>query len=68
MNPEVQVNVNRCEPCCDPTATWQVVAEYDDSGVNPFTWGPCDLGTARAVLISLASRTNVRKATIEAIA
>lgn len=59
-------NVN---PGCgiDTTATWKVVAEYDDAGVNLFDFGPVDLGTARAILIALAGRTNVRKATITAI-
>jgi hypothetical protein len=67
MNPEVQVNVNHSEARCDPTATWEVIAEYDDAGINSFAWGPCDLSNARAVMISLASRTNVRKATIQTI-
>ena len=67
MNPEVQVNVNHCRDSVDETATWKVTAEYDDAGVNSFDFGPCDLGTARQVLVSLASRTNCRKATIAAI-
>lgn len=67
MNPDVQVNVNHCRDSVDETATWKVVAEYDDSGVNPFDFGPVDLGTARAIMVALAGRTNVRKATITAI-
>ena len=64
MNPDVQVNVNSCGGQIDLTATWQVQAQYDDAGLNVFAFGPCDLATARAVLVAMAARTNVRQATI----
>lgn len=66
-NPNVQMNVYQGDGEIDTTATWEVVAEYDGSA-SPGEWGPCDLETARAVLVSLAGRTNVRKATIQPVA
>lgn len=67
MNPDVQVNVNSCGSSIDETANWKVVAEYDDTGTNPFEWGPLDLASARHVLVAMAGRSNVRKATIVAV-
>lgn len=66
-DPNVQVNVTQRE--CGEIApdTHQVAVELDDAqGV--FVWGPVDLATARAALVSFASRTNVRRATIQPIA
>lgn len=62
-----EVNVNTCGGEIDASAGFQVRVTFNDSQ-TPGVFGPCDLSTARAVLVHAAARTNTQSATIEPVA